>query len=182
MIGAAVSSSKPSAVAPTSLKKNSLTLWHLRFGHLNLKDVQTLCSEKLVDGIEIDSKHVEEVCEGCAVGKAVRSPFPKIGSKKSTDLLNLVHTDVCGPLNIASVGGSVYFVTFIDDFSNYVWVYMLKKKSEVLEKFIEFVAMAENFSGKRLKKLRNDNRGEYVSNALSDYCKEKGIPTEPTIP
>ena len=179
---AAVSSSKPSAVGPTSLKKNSLTLWHLRYGHLNLKDVHTLYSEKLVDGIEIDSKHVEEVCEGCAVGKAVRYPFPKIGSKKSTDLLNLIHTDVCGPLNIASVGGSIYFVTFIDDFSNYVWVYMLKKKSEVLEKFIEFVAMAENSSGKRLKKLRNDNGGEYVSNALTDYCKEKGILTEPTIP
>ena len=72
-------------------------------------------------------------------------------------------------------------MTFIDDFSNYVWVHMLKKKSEVIEKFAEFVAMAENFSGKRVKKFRNDNGGEYINNALSEFCKERGILTEPYI-
>ena len=170
------------AVSSTRKSSNSLSLWHLRFGHLNNKDVQTLFSEKLVDGMEVDSKHVEEVCEGCALGKATRYPFPKVSSKKTTDVLELVHSDVCGPLNIPSVGGSIYFVSFIDDYSNYVWVHMLKRKSEVLEKFVEFVAMAENHSGRTLKKVRSDNAGEYFSNEIENFCKEKGILTEPTIP
>ena len=110
-----------------------------------------------------------EICEGCAVGKATRYSFPKVGSKKSAEILQLVHSDVCGPLSVPSVGGSIYFVTFIDDYSNYVWVNMLKKKSEALEKFIEFVAMAENSSGKTLKKLRMDNGGEYISNEFSKF-------------
>ena len=161
---------------------NSLSLWHQRYGHVNKKDVKTLYSEKLVEGMKLDLKHEDEDCEGCAVGKSVRYPFPKVGSKKSTGILDLVHSDVCGPLNIASVGGSIYFLTFIDDYSNFVCVYMLKKKSAVLEKFIEYLAMAENFSGRRLKKLRSDNGGEYVSDAFKDYLKQRGILTEPTVP
>ena len=161
---------------------NSLSIWHLRFGHLNKKDVKLLASEKLVDGIAVDPKAADEVCEGCILGKQTRYPFPKTGSTKSTDVLHLVHSDVCGPLSVVSVGGSIYYVTFIDDFSNFVWVYMLKLKSEVLEKFVEFVAMVETFTGKKLKRLRSDNGGEYFGDAFNDFCKERGIMREPTIP
>ena len=75
----------------------------LRFGHLNKTDVKTLQSEQLVDGISVDSKAADETCEGCALGKATRFPFPKAGPKKSNSVLDLVHSDVCGPLNVVSV-------------------------------------------------------------------------------
>ena len=112
--------------------------------------------------MSINSKALDEHCEGCALGKQSRYPFPKNSPKKTNDVLELVHSDVCGPMNIASVGGSLYFLTFKDDYSNFTWVYMLKKKSEVLEKFLEFLALAENFTGKRLKRIRTDNGGEYT--------------------
>ena len=122
----------------------------------------------MVEGMSVDSKALDEHCYGCALGKQSRYPFPKNSSKKTTDVLELVHSDVCGPMNIASVGGSLYFLTFKDDYSNFTWVYMLKKKSEVLEKCLEFVALAENFTGKSLKRIRTDNGGEIlVKNLLN---------------
>ena len=172
-----------SVVTTPTEDKSTLSLWHQRFGHVNKKDVEKLHTENLVDGMNlVKVKITDDDCEGCAVGKSSRLPFPKSGSKKSSGVLDLVHSDVCGPLNIPSVGGSIYFLTFIDDYSNYVSVYMLKRKREVFEKFIEFLAMAENFTGKRLKKFRSDNGGEYISDEFDKYLKKRGILTEPTVP
>ena len=168
---------------PAENGTNTLSLWHQRFGHVNVKDVEKLHTEKLVEGMKmVKLKQLDNNCEGCAVGKATRQPFPKSSSKKSSAVLDLIHSDVCGPLNIPSVGGSIYFVTFIDDYSNFVYVYLLKRKSEVFEKFVEYLAMAENFTGKRLKKFRSDNGGEYVGEEFDKYLKQRGILTEPTVP
>ena len=92
-----------------------------------------------------------------------RHPFPTDGGKRSSQVLGLVHSDVCGKLNEKSLGGGQYFLTFIDDKTRYTWVYILKNKSEVFEKFLEWRAEVENVSGKRLKVLRTDNGGEYTS-------------------
>ena len=81
-----------------------------------------------------------------------------------------------------SIGGSKYFITFIDDFSRYVCVYYLKQKSEALSKFKEFVNLMTNITGKRVKVLRSDNGGEYCSHAFAEYLKEQGIKHETTVP
>jgi hypothetical protein len=77
--------------------------------------------------------------------------------------LELVHTDLCGPMQTDSIGGSFYFLTFIDDFSRKIWIYFLRHKSETFEKFKEFKAEAEKQSGKYIKALRLDGGGEYDS-------------------
>ena len=161
---------------------NSLSLWHQRFGHLNLSDLKKLASENMVEGISIDAKALEEPCEGCALGKQARYPFPKKSESKTKELLELIHSDVCGPMNIASVGGSLYFVSFTDDYSGYTKVYMLRHKSEVFEKFSEYVALAENFTQKKVKRIRSDNGGEYTSEEFHDYCRKRGFIKEHTIP
>ena len=147
-------------IAPIScnsavVDEKSLSLWHLRFGHLNLDDVKKLSSQNMVEGMpDVVLKPVDADCEGCALGKQTRYPFPKNPSgKRTTEVLELVHSDVCGPMSVPSVGGSSYYVTFIDDFTNFVWVYPLKKKSEVFQKFTEFLALAENLTGCRLKRF-----------------------------
>ena len=89
---------------------------------------------------------------------------------------------MCGPMNFTSVGGSRYFVTFIDDVTHYTTVYMLKKKSEVLDKFKEFVESSERLIGKQVKKLRSDNGVEYISEEFAEYCKSRGILQEVTVP
>ena len=64
-------------------------------------------------------------------------------------MLELVHSDICGPMKVTSLGGASYFVTFIDEFSRKVWAYTLKTKNQVLDKFKEFQASVERQSGKK---------------------------------
>ena len=116
------------------------------------------------------------------LAKITAKPFPKKSERETSQPLELVHSDICGPMQVESVGGSKYFVTFIDDYSKYTTVYMISHRSEALEKFMEFVQMAENFTGLRVKELRSDNAKEYISEDFKKYCKRRGIIRQETIP
>ena len=83
---------------------------------------------------------------------------------------------------ITSMNGSSYVLNFIDDFSEYTWVFFIKKKSEVCEKFIELKALFENASGKKIKILRYDNGEEYASNEFLHICSQSGIQVQHSIP
>ena len=89
-----------------------------------------------------------------------------------------MYTDVCGPMQTQSQGGSHYFITFSDDYSCYSMTYFLKKKSEALEKFKEFKEAAENETGVKIKALRADRGGEYLS---KEFMKRWGIRSESTV-
>ncbi|GJY80741.1 retrotransposon protein, putative, ty1-copia subclass [Tanacetum coccineum] len=98
------------------------------------------------------------------------------------DLLGLIHTDVCGPLRHVSRKGASYFLTFTDDFSRYGYVYLLKHKHEVFETFKVFKAEVELQLGKKIKALRSDRGGEYLSQEFKDYLSENGIVQNLTSP
>jgi transposase InsO family protein len=89
--------------------------------------------------------------------------------------LQLVHTDICGPIEPMSLGGNRYFITFIDDFSRKLWVYFLKEKLAAFTVFKNFKALVENQSGHKLVTLRSDRGGEYTSKEFDKYCREQGI-------
>jgi hypothetical protein len=74
-------------------------------------------------------------CESCILGKQHRISFPKENSYRAWTPLEIVHRDLCGPMQTPSLGGSIYFLTFIDDYSRKTWVYFLKHKSETFDKF-----------------------------------------------
>ena len=93
-----------------------------------------------------------------------------------------MHSDVCGRLEAKSLSGAEYFVTFIDDKSSYVWIYILKNKSVVLKIFLEWKSMVEKSSGEKIKTLRSDNGGEYTSKEFEYYLKKNGIRHERTVP
>ncbi|KAH9722806.1 hypothetical protein KPL70_006847 [Citrus sinensis] len=82
---------------------------------------------------------------------------------------------------IPSHGGARYFITFIDDYSRKVWIYVLRQKSEALEKFKEWLTLVENHTGKKIKRLRTDNGLEYCSNEFDEFCKSKGIARHKTV-
>jgi transposase InsO family protein len=113
-------------------------------------------------------------CESCILGKHKRDNFPT-SSHREKEHLELVHTDLCGPMQTQSIGGSFYFLTFIDDFSRKIWIYFLKNKSETFSKFKEFKAEAEKQSGKFVKVLRSDGGGEYNSKDFAYFCRQQGI-------
>lgn len=138
-------------------KNNSQTAltWHRRMGHLNYQSLMRL-RNGAADGIDFtDDKNALENCETCAMGKQARLPFEK-SENRSTELLQLIHSDLCGPMENESIGRSRYMLTFIDDFSKKVFCYFLRQKSDAFEKFTEFKAMVENQTGKR-----SDNGTEY---------------------
>jgi len=96
--------------------------------------------------------------------------------------LELVHSDMFGPVKHPLSAVTVTLITFIDDFSRYVWIYFIKEKSEVFEKFKEFQYTLENDIGRKIKCLRMDNGGEYTSREFNDYLKEKMIRRQLTCP
>ena len=122
------------------------------------------------------------VCSGCVLGKHHRDSFDKRASWHASAPLQLVHSDLCGPLPSASFSGCKYFLTFIDDFSRRTWVYFLKLKSEVFDMFLAYKALVEKQSGHHLQKLRTDNGGEYVNNKFTTYCTTQGIQMQHTVP
>ena len=151
-------------------------LWHRRFGHLGAGNLEKLARGELVSGFDYDTSKKLKFCEPCIDGKQHRLPFPKKGGERADDILQLVHSHVCGKIEVKSLSGAEYFVTFIDDRSTYVWAYVLKHKSEVLEKFTEWNALVEKSRGKKVVKvLRSDNGGEYKSNDFDDLLKKNGI-------
>jgi hypothetical protein len=88
---------------------------------------------------------------------------------------------VFGPVLVPSLGKSMYYVSFIDDFSRNTWIYFLRKKSEVFDKFKEFKALVENQTEKKIKVLRTDNGGEFYGNEFEEFCKKCGIARKKTI-
>jgi hypothetical protein len=158
----------------------SLQEWHERFSHLNEKDLKNIIRKQKVDGIDIKADEALPVCETCVKGKQTRNPFTRSVSQ-STELLELVHTDVCGPMRVNSLAGSRYFVTFIDDKSRWCEVYFMKKKSEVIEKFKEYKCLVEKKTERKIKTVRSDNGTEYTSHYLEDFLKQEGIRHELTV-
>ncbi len=111
-----------------------------------------------------------------------RDPFKSLGEIRSKRKLEIVHSDVCGPMSTNSIGGSKYFVTFTDDYSRCCAVYFLKSKFEVPNKFKEYESRVFNDYGLRIGTLRSDNGGEYLSKEFTNYLKSKGIRQELTVP
>ena len=93
-----------------------------------------------------------------------------------------VHTDVCGPFSTASTAKKRYYVIFIDDFSRRCWIYFMQKKDRTFLRFCEFKALVEKESRKKIKALRSDNGGEYVSQQFKDFRAAEGIKWELTAP
>ncbi|KAL0394503.1 UNVERIFIED_CONTAM: hypothetical protein Slati_4416500 [Sesamum latifolium] len=105
-------------------------------------------------------------------GKMTKKPF--VGqSAIANGLLDLVHTDVCGPISIPARGGFSYFITFTDDHSRYGYVYLMRYKFEAFRRFKEYRLEVENQTNRKIKALRSDRGGEYLSGEFIDYFKRE---------
>ena len=108
-------------------------LWHQRLRHIGDKGLQILHGNGMVEGMS--NCYLDfYLCEHCVYGKKNRVSFPS-GAKRANKILDIVHSDVFGPVSVPSLGKSVYYVSFIDDFSRNTWIYFLRNKSEVFDRF-----------------------------------------------
>ncbi|KAK8597134.1 hypothetical protein V6N12_065610 [Hibiscus sabdariffa] len=157
---------------------NQTYLWHCRLGHISERRISKLHKDGLLDPFVFEQM---DVCESCLLGKMTKAPFNG-KSERASDLLGLIHSDVCGPMNTQARGGFHYFITFTDDFSRYGYIYLMRHKSEALEKFKEFRNEVQNQHGKSIKALRSDQGGEYLSHEFDELLKECGIVSQLTPP
>ncbi|GJU25980.1 retrotransposon protein, putative, ty1-copia subclass [Tanacetum coccineum] len=174
-----ISVSKNNVVYFNAIPSNDSTyLWHYRLAHINKKHIKRLQQEGLLKSINDESF---DQCVSCLSGKMTRKSFPH-RLERATDLLGIIHTDVCGPLRHVSRQGASYFITFKDDYSRYGYVYLLKYKHEVFETFKVFKNEVENQLKKTIKAIRSDRGGEYISQEFKDYLKANGIVQQLTSP
>jgi len=165
----------------TFYRKSELTmLWHRRLGHLGHQNMCKLITKKMVEGIDCKFDDLD-FCESCVKAKQTKLPFSNTRIRANRPL-GLVHSDVCGPSNVASHDDKRYFCTFIDDFTHMTATYLLKNKSEVTDCFKEYKSMAEAHFGCKVSRLRCDNGGEYRSNEMKSLCKSEGVTLEYTTP
>ena len=152
---------------PTS--KEESDIWHKRLDHLNRRDMMKLNS--LAFGYSISSCN-NEPCESCIKGKQSKLPFLK-ESQRTKGILEVIHTDICDPMEVKSLAGAKYFVTFTDEFSRYTIVYFLKEKSEVKNCLMNYVILIENQLNKKVKAIRSDNARD-LSSDIQSFLANRG--------
>jgi hypothetical protein len=122
-------------------------------------------------------------CIDCIKGKYTKQ-VKKSEAKRSAGILEIVHTDICGPFPVKSVDGFDSFITFTDDFSCYGYIYPIKEPSKALDKFKIFKAEVENQHNIKIKVMRSDRGREYygrhtpygqVSGPFARFLQENGI-------
>ena len=131
---------------------NETYLWHLRLGHINPNKIQGLVKSGILSSLIFEPI---PVCESCLEGKMTKRPFKAKGNCTTVEL-ELVHTDVYGPMTIQARGGYEYFITFTNDYSRYGYIHLMRHKSETFRKFQEFKAEAEKQLGLCIKQFQSD--------------------------
>eukprot|EP00253_Pinus_taeda_P033627 PITA_33627 len=148
-----------------------------RLGHLSFSQIRKACKYQVVHDLPDIRIPDNTICKSCQFGKQTRTNFTEKEGSASRPL-ELVHTDICGPTRKRSPRGEEYFILFIDDFSRMCCIGLMKYKDEAFEKFKTFKALVENESDHRIKCLRSDRGGEFISDEFFDFCKEHGIRRE----
>jgi hypothetical protein len=168
-----------SALLHTTSSNDLCELWHRRMAHLHHGALRIL--REIVTGVPEFTIEHQELCKGCALEKYTKTFFPSSDSRAAS-ILDLIHSNVCGPVSFASLSGCLYYVIFIDDFSQKSWIFFMKTKGQVFNRFQEFKTLVENQTGRKIRILRTDNGGEYTSKEFNDLCAGEGIRRELTIP
>ncbi|RLN27572.1 hypothetical protein C2845_PM05G34840 [Panicum miliaceum] len=155
--------------------------WHARYGQLGFQGLQKLSKGEMVRGLP-RIEQVDQVCDGCLVGKQRRLPFPAASKFRAARQLELVHADLCGPVTPPTPGGKKLFLLAIDDMSRYMWLVLLAMKDEAATAIIHLQSRAEAEVGRKLGTLRTDRGGEFTARAFGEYCAGQGIQRHLTAP
>lgn len=145
-------------------------LWHRRLGHLNAQGLGSL-----------NFPHNFGVCSPCNQGKAKRKPFKDVPLPRSNRIGELIHSDLAGPFKIHTMKGEKYYQTIIDDYSHFTQVFLLKHKNEAERNIMNYVQELKA-RGYYSSRIRSDCGGEYSSHVFKNFCIQKGIVNEYTLP
>lgn len=168
-------SQEDEAIANVAIKNVSLRTWHERLGHQNIAYVKKFLKSEGIDFVDEDF-----ACEVCVYGKHHRGSF-KNRKEKSTKCGEIIHADVCGPMEEDSLGGSRYFLLLKDDYSHFRFVYFMRQKSEVASNVKRFVRLTQK-DGHNICFFRSDNGIEFINDEMKTFFDEMGIHHQRTVP
>ena len=141
---------------------SSIKFWHARLCHINSRYLGIMSSLGLIPELSKDF----EKCETCSQAKITKKPHKSV--VRNTELLELIHSDLCEFEGILTRGGNRCIITFIDDFSKYATIYLLKNKSDAFEKFQDFLKEVENQFSRKIKRIRSD-KGRSMNQVHSSH-------------
>ncbi|GIL87124.1 hypothetical protein Vretimale_14240 [Volvox reticuliferus] len=151
-------------------------LWHRRYGHIGLGQLERMVRCNLVYGINLDARKAPAsgTCETCVMSKQSRGQHASTGHKSERSM-ELIHIDVCGPMPEESPSGSRYTTVLLDDFTKFSAVAFTDTKEAVKEKVVTMITQLENMCGNRTWEVRSDRGGEFVNEELRSFFRQKGI-------
>jgi len=160
--------------------KEDAKIWHEQYGHIGIDNLKRVV--RMVDGINPRMLKLtnDRICHTCIEGKQTRLPHNKERTRVKRPL-QLIHSDLMGPITPVSREGNRYIPTFIDDFTHFTVAYLLKSKSEVFHYFKIYEAMVTAHFNLKISRFRCDNGREYTSKEMTREFKKKGIRIEYTI-
>jgi transposase InsO family protein len=161
-----------------SLLLNSMDIAHLRLGHLHESAIKSAIKTNLLKDMDINTDDQMHPCISCMKGKA-RKGTPSRSNTSSKAVGDLIHMDICGPLEPTSYAGNRFILTALDDFSNMLHTWPLKTKGEAFRVISKFILHAKNIHG--VKRIRTDNGGEFTSNYMKEFLASQGIQHQLTI-
>nr|GFB31797.1 retrovirus-related Pol polyprotein from transposon TNT 1-94 [Tanacetum cinerariifolium] len=149
-------------------------LWHRRLSHINFDYINLLSKKDVVIGLPKLKYVNDQLCSSCEVSKAKRSPFKSKAVPSSKGRINLLHMDLCGLMEVASINGKKYILVIIDDYSRYTWTLFLRFKDETPEVLKEFLTMIQRNLQAPVITVRTDRGTKFLNKTLNSFFKEEG--------
>jgi hypothetical protein len=161
-----------------AVEQEKAELWHRRFCHAGYETLAVMAQEELVEEMSVKAEDFRKIksslCEPCVLRKQVRKPFHS-SERESKEPLELIHIDVCGPMQTKTPGGNRFFVSFIDDHSRCSVIQLLQHKHQVKAALESFVNRMETQFDKKVKAIQSDRGGEFWNKKIDSFCRSKGI-------
>ena len=169
------------------VNESSAYLWHKHLGHISKERIQRLVKNEILSDLDFTNL---DICVDCIMGKHTKHIIKKAATR-STQLFEIIHTDIYGPFDVPSFDGEKYFITFINDFSRYGYVYLLHEKSQLVDVLEVFINEVEKQLDRKVKIIRSDRDGEYYEkydetgqrpDPFAKFLEKRGICAHYTMP
>ena len=162
--------SSPTSIGCFLSKHEESWLWHRRISHIHMNHLNKLVSNELVHGLLKLKFEKEHVCEACQWGKQTRKYFNLKNCVSTSKPLELLHMDLSGPSRTMSLGGNLYALVVVDDFSRYTWTLFLHTKKEAYPEFKKLARKLQNTCCNNIGAIKSDHGGEFQNEKFISFC------------